>query len=385
VREVLGARGLTRKVFDLEGTSARLYVVRSRPVHYQEGGLWKDIDTRWEPSSRSGFSYEMTRAGYKAWVASSLTAQPFMLISRGGVEEKYTLGNVVWSSRGKKHKEKVSNLPAKSISRVVGSILEVPGFLLPEVTLQIIATAKAPVILCQVPDPKKLKKWSFDSQDEVPVLTVELVPYQSALLKVAANYLSESADGELYGQDSSYATARGTSYGSDITSGTARIGQNKSGGSIYYVFRTYLSFDTSGIADGDSVESATLYVTADTDLSSTDFLVKVYRFAWAEALNGASQEANYDGAYGGSATLEGTFRDTASGWSSGTKYSMSVAAGGINKTGDSKYTMVSSRDVDNTTPDGNQYVYVRTSEAAGTGDDPYLAIVVAPAAYVDIF
>jgi hypothetical protein len=75
-------------------------------------------------------------------------------------------------------------------------------------------------------------------------------------------------------------------------------------------------------------------------------LAQLYHYAWPEPL-GMGQEANYDGADGASGTLEGTFRDTADGWSSGTYYGLAVATSGINKSGDTKYTMVSKNDVNN--------------------------------------
>lgn len=49
-------------------------------------------------------------------------------------------------------------------------------------------------------------------------------------------------------------------------------------------------------------------------------------------------------------------------------------AAGINKSGDSKYTLVSKEDVDNSAPTGNEYVFVYTANESGTGSDPYLAI-----------
>lgn len=198
------------------------------------------------------------------------------------------------------------------------------------------------------------------------------------IMLAAADYLGEAADGYIYGADgSTYANARNTSDGGS-TAGTADyVGQDKVG-STYTCYRGYLSFDTSGVDDSLDVESATLNVCADADASTTNFLVQVYRYAWTEALADAgNREANYDGAYGGSATLEGTLRDTAAGWSSGTYYSLAVSAAGINKTGDTKYALVSKEDVDNSAPDNAEYVQYRTADYAGTGSDPYLSVVMA--------
>ncbi len=184
----------------------------------------------------------------------------------------------------------------------------------------------------------------------------------------------EAADGFILGSDITpiYANARSTSAACDFNGNTGQVGQELSL-EIYGVFRSFLSFDTSNIPDDAIIITASLYVRADTDRSDDDFLVQVYRYAWAEALCD-NREANYDGAYGGSATLEGTLRNTAHGWVSGTFYHLAVATGGINKTGDTKYALVSREDVDNSAPVGEEYVYIRMADYASTTSDPYLLI-----------
>ena len=190
---------------------------------------------------------------------------------------------------------------------------------------------------------------------------------------VTSTFYGEAADGELSGAHAVYLTARSTSSASSIAGATFRVGQAVP--ALYEVYRGYLSFDTSGIPDDAVVISATLFVCASSDSSAADFSVQVYRFAWEEALNGAAMEANYDGAYGASATLEGTLRDTALGWVADTYYSMSVATAGVNRTGDTKYALVSSLDVAGTAPLQNGYVSAYAQEQAGMAKDPYLLVV----------
>jgi hypothetical protein len=64
---------------------------------------------------------------------------------------------------------------------------------------------------------------------------------------------------------------------------------------------------------------------------------------------------------------------------------MAVATAGINKSGHTKYTMVSSRDVSGTSPAGNEYVYVEMADNSGTGDDRYLAIVTQAPGFAAMF
>lgn len=208
-----------------------------------------------------------------------------------------------------------------------------------------------------------------------------------------ATIYGEAVDGYIYGANAAYAAARSTSGQCDVAPGTnkATIGQQWDGVTLYqyFVYRGYLSFDTSAIPDGAVITAATLYVKALSDKSDTDFDIQVYRYAWAEGLCD-NREANFDGAYGGSATLEGTLRSTADGWVAETYYSMAVATGGINKTGDTKYTLVSSRDVSGTSPAGgagqtqNEHVEAYCAGEAGEDKDPYLVVtyVIAGAASI---
>ncbi|MDH7487520.1 MAG: DNRLRE domain-containing protein [Anaerolineae bacterium] len=186
-------------------------------------------------------------------------------------------------------------------------------------------------------------------------------------------YYGGTEDGHIFGINILYATARATSTGGNDTAITAYIGQTITSGT-YYVYRTYLSFDTSSIPDAATVTAATLYVCAAYDYSTTNFLIQCYRYAWSEPLLDY-REANYDGAYGASATLEGTLRNTAYGWSDGTYYNMAVSPAGINKAGDSKYTLVSKEDVDNSEPTTDEYVLIRTADYSGTSSDPYLSVI----------
>ncbi len=154
----------------------------------------------------------------------------------------------------------------------------------------------------------------------------------------------------ILGISSVYATARSTSTGSDDDNA---IGQTTQ----FRILRSFLSFDTSSIPDDATITSAELHVVAGANYSATDFNVQCYQFAWAAPLL-TYREANYDGAYGASATLEGTLRNTADGWVDGTEYSMAVNVAGINLTGTSNYTLVSSLDVAGTAPSGSQHVIV---------------------------
>lgn len=189
-------------------------------------------------------------------------------------------------------------------------------------------------------------------------------------------YLGETDDGYIYGANAVYSTARSTSSVADTGTSACYVGQAWAS-PVYYCYRSFVSFDTSAIGS-DSVSAASIYVKANSDASATDFDIVVYRYAWVDTLS-TNREANYDGAYGGSAVLEGTLRNTSAGWSTGTYYSRTVDAAGINTSGDSRYTLVSGRDTGNNTPTGNEYVGFYSANQAGTSDDPYLDVTHVPA------
>lgn len=170
----------------------------------------------------------------------------------------------------------------------------------------------------------------------------------------------------------SYASARSSSSTCDTASTADFVGQRFSS-PLYTVTRLFFGFDTSTLPAGATITGATIYLCANSDSSTTDFDVKIYRYAWSSALC-SSQEANYDGAYGGSATLEGTLLNTSSGWTGGTYYSMAVDPAGINTSGFTRYTVVSGNDVSNTTPTTDERVSIRMADYAGSTSDPYIEV-----------
>jgi len=180
----------------------------------------------------------------------------------------------------------------------------------------------------------------------------------------------ETADRYITGQSTDYTTARSTSTACDNTGATGNIGQAFVA-SNYYVYRAFVTFDTSSIPDDATVVTATLKVCASSDSSTTDFWLRVYNYAWASSLC-TNQEANYDGAYT-SGGYEGYWA-TSAGWSVGTYYTMSVSTANINVAGATRYSLVSGRDVNNATPTGAEYVGIYMADQAGTDKDPILEV-----------
>jgi hypothetical protein len=353
----------------------RFYVVRGKPWHYQRDGVWHEADPQWMESN-GDWAWKLEGCGYQAWMAARLRDVPFLrVVDANGREVLYRLGDPQW--RTPAGVQVIGSLPNLPVGRGRWKHeLVAGGFLHARAVLNLVGDTHRVGLLVDLPDEARraLPPCTLERYGQEPELVVPLVQINNALT-AQQTYYGETADGHIYGYSTVYSNARATSTSCDSSAIGARLGQNYDG-SGYTVYRAYVSFDTSVIPDDVSVTSAKLYLCASLDMSSTDFDITVYRYNWSESLCD-SREANYDGAYGGSATLEGTLRKTSAGWSPGTYYNMDVSPARINVSGDTKYSVVSSRDVSANTPTGYEYVDFYTADQAGTTQDPYLVIEIA--------
>jgi len=202
------------------------------------------------------------------------------------------------------------------------------------------------------------------------VLCVRMPEVERFLVTTAGSYLGSTSDGYVFSYSGSYTTARATSNACVNAGIFARVGQAYYGGT-YEVYRGYLDFDTSAIPDDAIVISATLRVTAAADVSTQDFVLGVYDVTWTEDLS-TNREANFDLAV--APTLLGSIRDTASGWVSGTVYSVDLSPAIVNVSGDTKLALLSDRERAATSPSGNEMVDIFTADYTGTGKDPVLEV-----------
>ena len=153
---------------------------------------------------------------------------------------------------------------------------------------------------------------------------------------------------------------------------TFTVGQRTPLGGLYYVFQTYLSFDTSAVTG--TVSSVTLSIYGQFDNSVTDFTIeaRVHDF-------GATLET---GDYVAGASLSGktlvASRSTASGWStSGYNAFTSDAAflTAINQSGSTRLLLCSDRTRSGTTPTTFEMVNGYTAEATDPNTRPKLVVV----------
>lgn len=191
-------------------------------------------------------------------------------------------------------------------------------------------------------------------------------------------FYSESADGFIESSHSTtYSTARsgGGSKVAPTTEVYLQVGQNYIGGFGYYLYETFLSFDTSTIPDSAIISSVTLSLHGGdyVDQSTTDFTIEARTYDWGASLTTADWVAGADLT---SNTLLAS-RST-SGWSTSAYNDLtengSNFVSAINKTGITRIILCSSRTKDGNTPTGAEYVNLGASEKSGTSNDPKLSV-----------
>lgn len=202
-------------------------------------------------------------------------------------------------------------------------------------------------------------------------------------LVIDPDYSGDSADGYVYGQNATYATARSTSTAHDAVN-PMRVGQYPTGGQ-FLVLRSFLKFSTAGIPDSDSVSDVIMKLTAVADNSVTDFDVVIRKQDWSgqDPLAAGNREAAFDNCL--AATSDSNIWRNTSGMSLNTQYSSgSLDTSWVVKTGSTYYSLISSQDVSNTSPGANDaYIQIASQEYATSAYRPVLTVTHAAAATGD--
>lgn len=180
--------------------------------------------------------------------------------------------------------------------------------------------------------------------------------------------------GSVLSSNTVYATAR--SGGTLSTGGDHQIGQQLDV-SDYYCLEGFVVWDTSSIADTDTVSAVVLSMDGLANFSTTDFTMVASAYDFGAAL---PTTADYvAGASLGALTELGTW--ASSGYLAGYNAFTSSAGfpGAISKTGNTHAIFFSALQRDNTAPTGNEYVVFTDADSAGTTSDPKLDITHAAA------
>lgn len=185
-----------------------------------------------------------------------------------------------------------------------------------------------------------------------------------------------TSDGRVRSTDGDYATAAA---GADLhleTSGdNASIGQ----ATVFEIYQAFFGFDTSGIADGDTVSQVDLSLYGAGDNSNDDFVLTALNYNWS---GGGLTIADFrNPTQLGALTSLATFNT--SGFDD-SDYNTFTSAGAvfnshINKTGTTYLMVVSDQNIAASEPTDDEFVDVSLADEIGTTQDPKLVITHATA------
>ena len=189
------------------------------------------------------------------------------------------------------------------------------------------------------------------------------------------DFAADTADGYVYGDNGTYATAHSTATTFGNTGGFFFVGQR----TVFHCYRSYLKFDTSVIGYGANVTQVNQKMVCPSDSTDTDFDVVIKKQDWSasDPVSNANKETVYDGCLA-AANDDNIWRNT-NGMSINTQYaSGNLATNWINKTGFTYYGLISSLDVSATQPTNDEYIQIASQENATPAYRPILTVLYAP-------
>ena len=197
-----------------------------------------------------------------------------------------------------------------------------------------------------------LKTFTTTSEEALPpsgTVVFECLSYDGRIQNSSSNYddIWNSTTGTVY---------NGSGY-------TVNVGQYYySLGSKYYIFRGFLFFDTSTLPDKARITSVILSINITADYSTTDFLLVIQNgqpeYPHAPLIDSDYWQGHYSGNGG---TLNTSLIS-----STNVYYNITLNSDGIswiNKTGLTKLTLRSDRDIDKITPTDKEYIVINHAES----------------------
>lgn len=182
-------------------------------------------------------------------------------------------------------------------------------------------------------------------------------------LPFPTNFVSDSADGYIFGVNTSYATARSTSSSFATSANSIIIGQTFDTLN-YTVLRGFLLFDTSSIPDTALITDVKLKMVFAGSGPTPDFDIRIHKFNWDSPITGVNREANYDGAL--ASDFDQVWQNTAGIAFNEVRTSPALDTSHVNKTGFTKYALISSLDLSSNAPaDFSELAAVWAQETSG--------------------
>lgn len=320
-----------------------------KPCHYQDGGLWKPIDTRliqlpdgWygaphsdvriHPDGRvkvEGTNYQQRTelptaqtglADDNRIVRRFAFGEQSLFMTEDGFRSEITLNRIPTLAEAKKLLASESGaLPGKYQKHDITAIDA-------EMNTHIYSTLAA------------FRTWLASAK--FPVV-------------IDPDFGGGTTDRWGYGHNADYATARTAANDYDTGSQSAPCGQYKVLNSEYHVWTSLLLFNTSSIEDGQDIVQTNLNLTAVSDDSDTDSDIVIVKYDWTGVGWQGYQAAFCSG------TLDNAIWRNTSGMSINTRYaSGNLDTAWVSKTGTTYYIVGSGKHYNNTAPTGYEHISI---------------------------
>jgi hypothetical protein len=197
-------------------------------------------------------------------------------------------------------------------------------------------------------------------------------------------FRGSSDDQYIHGKSTAYATCRATAYLSRVA-GALPVGQKLSSG-YYYVYRSYVVFDTSALPDGATITAVSVGMKIAYISDNKTHDIYIYKYNWKAVPDGTGTGDDRDNVYdmgtAGATDAQAAAKET----DAGATQAMSGKVAGdimiftglttawVSKTGTTKYAFKSSGDVDNHAPIGQEYISFYSGDDGVENNRPYLEV-----------
>lgn len=390
--ELVSERSERSKQFALPGGTYTA-IFSTQPIHYQDAdGQWQDIDLNFRddgqggqvmdrhghmrvsvPGAGEGVEVTDTTGSGIRWLTSRATS-----VGRQRVNYRDADG-LAWTyttrSNGVRHEAVVNSAQGQRTYTFGYELIgDLPDFVIDEdgnavagslvVPRATVTDANGVLYFASAWRTQGRRRLAFDFDD-----TGIATPYT---IDPTTSFSSLVSDWGCSSSASSWTSARNGVGLSCSADGSPQAIGDDFAASTYSASRYFVEFDTSAIGTKNIVLQANLIMAAQIDSSTTDFTVKVRQYNWASTNNLADwQGCLTSGAVDNDWPNTGSTAGIVPGalFQSG---NLRVDNNWINRSGNTKYCLMSDRDLSNTAPSGAEYIQIYT---AGSGPlQPVLAV-----------
>lgn len=345
-----------------------------KPCHYEEGGIWKPIDTKLllMPDGFYGCPHSDVKIHKDGRVkAGSYQQKSTLVAAKEGVvdgdrivrEFKFGTQYLYMKEDGFRQETVITRTPTTQEAKFL--IATETGELPSKYHRSDITAVDANGDIHEFTNLGQFKKW-LDSA-AYPVT-------------IDPDFAGGANDGLILGSKTTYAASHSTSSSFTYTGTQANFGQRKISANEWWIMRLLFLFDTSSIGSGGTVTQANLVLNM-RDRTTIYPNAYIIQNDWsalnAAPTNATHRETAFDACLTSTKETNGISGLTGG---LGAKTSGNLDTAYINKTGITYYGLLSTRDYDGTEPTGAEYCMMAFSENATESYRPVLSVTYTAAA-----